>query len=213
MLVSTSCRSWLRANTHLTLSRRYCSVQLPLQPSIAKHVESLLRKHATLQAELETEFSTARALEIARLDPVVMASTKLRDTAAEAKDLAELVADITIEAELRDLADQELAESEASLEEQRGQLMELLVPPQVCPAVRALSANSLKCHQRCIGYLPGRCRCKDCGHRSACRRRRHRGGLVRAGHSATLCPRTRSLRLVVCPAPRGSWQERCGRGG
>ena len=117
--------------TCLRAARRYLSTpswEPPLSATLSRHVDSLVGRHAELQAALERgAFDVAAAKELARLEPVVVARAALDEAADEARGLHELSVSAA-EPELRELAIEESGASVAAAEARRAALLALLVP-------------------------------------------------------------------------------------
>ncbi len=111
--------------------RRMCSGRVALQPLISRRVAALASRYDELQRENDASgFSGVRAKEMARIAPVLEAHTRMDEALAEAEGLRELATDASSEPELRDLARQELEQSEASLDEQHEAILTMLTPTE-----------------------------------------------------------------------------------
>jgi peptide chain release factor 1 len=114
----------------LVAARRNLCV-LSRQPALARHLDSLVERHADIEATLAdgASFCADRMRELSRLSPIIEAreqAARLAKTAADARSLAD---DTTAEAELRELARAELEEADEALEQLEDELVGLLVPP------------------------------------------------------------------------------------
>ena len=102
------------------------------QPALARHLDTLVAKHAAIEATLadaSTSFCADRMRELSRLAPVVATREEALKLTREVAELRSLVGDRNAEDDLRELAQAELDESSAVLEKLEEQLVTLLVPP------------------------------------------------------------------------------------
>ena len=106
---------------------------LPQYPSLARHLDTLLARHATIERELaegSVAFSADTMKELARLTPLVETRQEALTLAREVAELRELAMDSSAETELRQLARTELQDGEARLTAAEEQLISQLVPPE-----------------------------------------------------------------------------------
>ena len=102
------------------------------QPALARHLESLVSRHAEIESILadgSSSFCAERMREFTRLQPIAEANSEATRRLQELDELRSLAADKSAEAELRDLAKVELDESAVALDELQERLVTLLVPP------------------------------------------------------------------------------------
>ena len=137
----------LRVTARRSLACAPACSDLPLQPALARHLDGLVARHVAIEAELEggeAAFSAERMKELARLGPIVELRHDLASASREAGELRELVADAAAEAELRQIARDELREVHGRLEALEDALIALLVPPEEgdeCGAVLEVRAG------------------------------------------------------------------------
>lgn len=95
-------------------------------------LERLVERWEVIQSELasgpEQQQFIKLSKEFAELDPVVVAIRKLRSTEGEIADLEEMASDTDADAEMRQLAQEELNELKGGIDKQRDDLQILLLP-------------------------------------------------------------------------------------
>ena len=126
--VSMLCRRALAARP---LLRRGLCV-LSRQPSLARHLDTLVAKHADIEATLadgSTAFCADRMRELSRLTPIVEAHAEALKLTRELEELKSLAKDASAEDDLRELAKAELDESSVALDELEDRLTTMIVPP------------------------------------------------------------------------------------
>ena len=129
--------------------RRLCTQHdaLPLPPALVRHLDALVARHTTIERELEDgtlAFSAERMKEFSRLGPVVELRSSLLATSREVDELREVASDASAEAELRQMAREELDDAQARMGEMEEELIGLLVPAEAgdeCDAVLEIRAG------------------------------------------------------------------------
>ena len=129
-LIGPSWRRLVSQNAQGTLSG-----EQPLKQGVLAHVQALVAQHEDLSSKDLTEgYSAERAKELMRLSPIAEAHAELAAAQQDVDGASELLADPSSEAELIELAREELAEGEQLLVERRKRLISLLVPPDAASA-------------------------------------------------------------------------------
>ena len=120
-----------RLQLSLSGARRGLCV-LSHQPALARHLETLVAKHADIEKTLadgSTSFCADRMRELSRLTPIVEAHDEAFKLSRELGELRSLVGDSSADAEIRELARSEIDESTAALDDLEDRLTTMIVPP------------------------------------------------------------------------------------
>ena len=95
-------------------------------------LDRLLDRYDALQSEMSSDLEPQRFVELSKeyseLTPVIEAITALKNAKSEAQDLAEMIADADGDAEMRDLATEELEALKVSIPDMEQNLQALLLP-------------------------------------------------------------------------------------